>query len=135
MTLAENAVERVECAGGVLALNGARIRVRLPADAAHLLEELRANKDEVISLLRSRQGIPALPPGVRLIGWNLKQPPVALETCAVVTDPALFARTTLEQLETAVAQPKRWIGWSIAQLIDRLAQVGVAVAVESIGIR
>jgi len=72
-----------------------------------------------------------VPPGVRLIEWKLKEPPVAVETCAVVTDTALFARTTLEQLRTALAQPKRWIGWSVPQLIDRLAQVGVIVALES----
>ena len=97
-----------------------------------------------ISIIRGRlpqQGVPrvdtteaatsTVPPGVRLIEWKLKEPPVAVETCAVVTDTALFARTTLEQLRTALAQPKRWIGWSVPQLIDRLAQVGVTVALES----
>jgi hypothetical protein len=69
-----------------------------------------------------------MPAGVRLIEWNLKQPPVAIETCAVVTDSGLFARTTLEQLRIALAGPKRWVGWSVPQLIDRLAQVGVRVA-------
>jgi hypothetical protein len=43
----------------------------------------------------------------------------------------LFARTTLEQLRIALAAPKRWVGWTIPQLIDRLAQVGVRVALES----
>lgn len=74
--------------------------------------------------------ISAMPPGVRLIEWELKGPPIAFETCAVVFDPALFAFTTLEQLRIALAQPKRWVGWSIPQLIDRLAQVGVRVALE-----
>ena len=133
MTVAENVVERVEGAGGILLLNGKRIRVRLPEDAAHLLEELRAHKSEVISLLRSRGEIPAMPPGVRLKRWNLKQPPVAIETRAVVTDTALFARTTLEQLRTVLVQPSRWIGWSMPQLIDRLAQVGVIVSLKSEG--
>lgn len=71
-----------------------------------------------------------IPPGVRLIEWKLKEPPVAIETCAVVTDSGLFARTTLEQLRVALAEPKRWVGWSVPQLIDRLAQVGVSVALE-----
>lgn len=56
---------------------------------------------------------------------------MAIESCAVVTDTALFARTTLEQLRAALAQPKRWVGWSVPQLVDRLAQVGVLVTVES----
>jgi hypothetical protein len=72
-----------------------------------------------------------MPSGVRLVEWNLKEPPVAIETCAVVTDSAQFARSTLEQLRTALAQRKRWVGWSVAQLIDRLAQVGVTVVLES----
>ena len=71
----------------------------------------------------------AIPPGVRLIEWKLKEPPVAIETCAVVTDSDLFARTTLEQLRIALAEPKRWVGWTVPQLIDRLAQVGVSVGV------
>jgi hypothetical protein len=72
-----------------------------------------------------------MPAGVRLVHWNLKEPPVAIDTCSVVIDPALFARSTLEQLRVALAQPKRWVGWSIPQLIDRLAQVGVTVTLES----
>jgi hypothetical protein len=70
-----------------------------------------------------------MPQGIRLIEWCLKEPPVALESCAVVVDPASFARTTLEQLRVALENPKQWVGWSIPQLVDRLAQVGVTVEV------
>jgi hypothetical protein len=70
---------------------------------------------------------PDMPPGVRLVAWSPKEPPVVIETSAVVVNPALFAQTTLEQLTTALASPERWIGWSVPQLIDRLAQVGVFV--------
>jgi hypothetical protein len=68
-----------------------------------------------------------MPPGVQLLEWLLKRPPVAIETFAVVTEPALFAVTTLEQLRRALSNSKSWVGWSIPQLIDRLAQVGVTV--------
>ena len=122
MISAENVIERIEVAGGVLALNGERIRCRLPEDATNLLDELRAQRDEVLLLLRKRQRIPLMPPGVRLVSWDLKHPPVAIETCAVVTDSALFARSTLEQLRVAMAEPRRWVGWTVPQLIDRLAQ-------------
>jgi hypothetical protein len=74
--------------------------------------------------------VPTVPIGVRLVKWNLKNPPVAIETCAVVVDSLLFARSTLEQLRVALENPKRWVGWTIPQLIDRLAQVGVTVALE-----
>jgi hypothetical protein len=71
-----------------------------------------------------------IPPGVQLLNWNLRLPPVAIDTCSVVIDPALFARSTLEQLRTALENPKGWVGWTIPQLIDRLAQVGVVVILE-----
>lgn len=74
-----------------------------------------------------RPDIPAMPPGVRLVAWRLKEAPVVIETSAVVVNPPLFARTTLTQLTTALANPERWVGWSVPQLIDRLAQVGIFV--------
>ena len=76
--------------------------------------------------------IPTVRPCVRVVEWSLKEPPIAIETCAVVTDPALFAGSTLRQLQTALENPKTWMGWSVSQLIDRLAQVGVQVVVESV---
>ncbi len=75
--------------------------------------------------------IPPMPPGVHLVEWKLKAPPIAIETCAVVTDTALFAKSTLEQLRIAMRQPKRWVGWSVPQLLDRLGQVGVLLNLDT----
>jgi hypothetical protein len=72
-----------------------------------------------------------MPPGVRLVAWSLKEPPVLIETSAVVVNPELFARSTLMQLEKALANPTRWVGWRVEQLMDRLGQVGVVVNLES----
>jgi hypothetical protein len=122
-------VSRLEESGGTLVLDGNRIRYSVPsadAEAQALLAELRKRRSEIAAFLRDRQAIPEMPPGVRLIQWTLKEPRVAIETCSVVTDPALFARTTLEQLRAALLQPKRWVGWSVTQLIDRLSQAGVS---------
>jgi hypothetical protein len=128
-------LSELEAVGIGLRLEGERARIWFPD--SHQREQLagqvtflRAHREEVIEFLRMRHSVPVMPPGVRLIRWNLKQPPVAIETYAVVTDPGLFARSTLEQLRTALTQPKRWVGWSVPQLIDRLAQVGVIAAVE-----
>jgi hypothetical protein len=71
-----------------------------------------------------------MPKGVRVLQWKLKDPPVLLESFAVVTNSALFARATLEQLRMAINNPKRWVGWSPAQLVERLDQVGVLVALD-----
>lgn len=48
-------------------------------------------------------------------------------------DPALFAAAALEELRKRLANSRRKYGWSVQQLIDRLAQVGVRVVLESSG--
>jgi len=58
--------------------------------------------------------------GVRLVERKLKEAPVAIETCAVVIAPALFAVSTLRQLQSVLSNPKKWVGWSVTELIDRL---------------
>jgi hypothetical protein len=125
----------VELAGAEIRLSGDRVRVWYPEpekreELAGHIALLRSHRDEVAECLRSRRAPPAMPSCVRLLAWNLRKPPVAVETCAVVVDPALFARTTLEQLRVALAEPRRWVGWSVPQLMDRLGQVGVVVALE-----
>src|SRR5258705_9116984 len=130
MRPADDVISRVEAAGGVLTLQGDRIRCRLPEDACLLLDELRARRDEVFGLLRQRADMPMMPKGVRLLQWKLKDPPLLLESFAVVTNPALFARATLEQLRMAINNPKRRVGWSPDQLVERLAQAGVLVALD-----
>jgi hypothetical protein len=132
MNLAE-AVSKVEAAGASFRLDGDRVRVWYPTEEQR--EELsgdiaflRNHRREVAALLKARGTVPDMPPGVRLVNWNLKEPPVLIETCAVVVDPVLFARTTLEQLRMVLAEPKRWVGWTVPQLVDRLRQVGVIIA-------
>lgn len=127
-------ISRIETGGGELALLGDRVRVKYPFHCKEalspLLDRLREKREELAILLRARITIGAIPRGVRLVNLNLMQPPVAIETCAVVMEPALFARTTLEQLRIALTEQKRWVGWTIPQLVDRLHQVGVDVALE-----
>jgi len=127
-------VSRLEEVGGRLLLDGDRIRYSIPkgsANARALLEIVRMEKQAIVAYLRSRALAPAMPRGVVLMEWTLKEPPVAIETYAVVANSDLFARTTLEQLRIALAEPRRWVGWSVAQLIDRLAQVGVRIMVDA----
>src|SRR5450755_2119741 len=49
-------VEAVLQSGGLLALDGDGIWFKLPENAVHLVEGLRAHKTEVITILRSRGG-------------------------------------------------------------------------------
>ncbi len=52
---AKQVIEQIEAAGGTLTINGERIRCRAPREAAHLVEELRAHRDDVRRLLEERQ--------------------------------------------------------------------------------
>jgi hypothetical protein len=140
-------VSRLEQSGGILSLQGDRIHYSVPSgsrEAFDLLDVLRKHREAVRMLLVRRiaaqrinpllgssQVVPAMPAGVCLVTWNLKEPPVAVDICSVVTDTELFAHSTLEQLRVALSEPERWVGWSVPQLIDRLAQVGVTVLLES----
>lgn len=131
MTSAETVVKQIEEVGGVLTLSGNKIRVRLPEDETHLLDELRAQRDSVVLLLRSREEIPLMPEGVRLMRWELKSPPVMLTHIAVVTEVHRFVSMTLIELKSAIAgKPWQSNYWSARELIDRLEQCGVHVEIE-----
>jgi hypothetical protein len=122
----------VETLGVELRMEAEKVVMRFPAEELRnelsgQLAFLRTHRHEVMNFLRERAVIPLMPRGVRLVEWNLKEPPVAIEVYAVVVNPSLFARTTLAQLGIVLAEPSRWVGWTVPQLIDRLAQVGVAV--------
>ncbi len=128
-------VSEVEATGAAFRLEGEKVRIWYPDDGHRekLTEQiafLRNHRADVAAFLIARSAVPKMPPCVRLIQWNLKTPPVLIETHAVVTDPMLFARTTLEQLKRALENPKRWVGWTVQQLVDRLAQVGVNVTLQ-----
>lgn len=132
MTYVEELLEQVEGLGGALTLDGERIRIRIPEDKAHLLDKLRAHREEVVLLLRSREKIPSMPEDVRLMRWEPKSPPVMLTHYAVVTDVRRFVSMTLLELKAAIAG-KRWQSgnWSVRELVDRLEQCGVHVEIES----
>lgn len=129
-------VSRLEGVGGTLTLDGDQIRYSVPSEdveARGLLVEFRKHREKVKAILQARAAIPAMPPGVRLVAWELKEPPVAIETCAVVIDPGKFAAATLGELRERLTNPRRKYGWTVPQLIDRLAQVGVSVEMDPKG--
>ena len=133
MTSAEQLIESIEAVGGMLTVNGDRIRCRLPEDLAHLLDDLKAHKDEVMVALR-RRDIPPMPLGVCLLRWNPKPAPLLLTTESVVTDVNQFIADTLAQLDRTLrsthgAATHR----KLRELVDRLEQCGVVVKVDGVG--
>jgi hypothetical protein len=128
-------VSKLQAAGVGFRLDNARVKVWFPDprrrnELAVEIAFLRDHRSEVANLLKSRSAIPTMPRGVRLVEWDLKEPPVCLESYSVVTDSAKFVKSTLRQLKVLLENPKARVGWTMAQLIDRLAQVGVTVELE-----
>lgn len=125
----------IQHAGATLSLEGNNVCIQYQSELqreqlATQVSVLRVHRAEVMEWLKEQSTIPPVPPGVRMLKWSLREPPVEIEVCAVVTEPARFARSTLEQLAIALVEPKRWVGWTIPQLIERLHQVGVDVVLE-----
>jgi hypothetical protein len=138
LSRAPEVLSRIEELGGFIALDrDGSIRYRVPKDSVEarvLLETAKTERGALLAYLRVRQAaqvFSAPPAGIRLIECRLKEPPVAIETYSLVFDPVLFANTTMEQLRLALGSPKRWVGWTVSQLIERLAQVGVTVEFEN----
>jgi hypothetical protein len=130
VTTAENVIERIEGAGGMLVPNGDRIRCRVPEDLAHLVEDVRVHKDEILAVLKKREEPPSIPPGVRLLHWQPNPAPVILTHFAVVTNVSRCISMTLLELKAALSC-KRWLAGNrtARELVDRLEQCGVIVEI------
>src|ERR1700736_6417705 len=90
-----NAVENV---GGSLVLNGGQIKYTIPKRATWLISELKQNREAVIGLLREGKTPPPMPPGVRLLKWDPKDPPVAIVHMGIVNNVDKFIGATVRQL-------------------------------------
>jgi hypothetical protein len=146
-------IQTIEAVGGVLTVDGERIRYELPEDAAPMIERLRQYRDEVLDVLRERERRqggqsdadlyavalektaqsepPPMPTGVRLLRWEPERPPVVIESWAEVNDVPQFIQTTIGQLQAAMAG-KNWLAGnrSVRELVERLEHVGVKVEIE-----
>jgi hypothetical protein len=136
---APEVVSRIEELGGYLALDAdGNIRYRVPKDspeAQALLATVRAQKQNLLAYLRTRPPLkaPAMPKGVRLIRWEPRLAPVAIDLCSVVVDVPKFIESELQALDSRLNNP--WTihgGFTIPQMLDRLAQVGVLVGLEDV---
>ena len=76
--------------------------------------------------------IPPMPPGVELLTWNPKRPPVAITQCAVVTDVESFVAATLQQLGRLLLR-RQPDSRQLRDLVDALEQCGVVVRIRGVG--
>jgi len=73
-----------------------------------------------------------MPPGVRLLRWEPKNPPIAIIRMGIVGNVHKFVAATLLQLRARLVGKDSLAGnWSLRELVDRLEQVGVVVEIES----
>src|ERR1700676_1228401 len=122
----------VEKAGGSLALNGGQIKYTIPKPAVWLVAELKQHREALIGLLRAGGTPPPMPPGVRLLKWEPKKPPIAIVRMGIVINVPHFVAATLSQLQARLEGKDFLAGnWSLRELVDRLEQVGVAVEILS----
>jgi hypothetical protein len=130
---ASEVLDVVQNLGGSLTLNGERIQYEIPTSADWLITELRQHREELVELLRGCEIPPPMPPGVRLLKWKPKTPPVAIVRMGIVTNVDKFIGATLRELRARLEGKDFLAGnWSLRELVDRLEQVGVAVKVEGI---
>ncbi len=74
---------------------------------------------------------PALPPGVRLMSYQPKEPPVAITVCSVVTDVPKFIEHCLAELSARLHSPVQIrAGDSVFELLSKLADCGLELVVE-----
>ena len=130
---ASEVLDAVQDLGGSLTLNGERIQYEIPTSADWLITELRQHREELVELLRECEIPPPMPPGVRLVKWAPKKPPVAIVRMGVVTNVDKFIGATLRELRARLEGKDFLAGnWSLRELVDRLEQIGVEVKVEGI---
>jgi hypothetical protein len=124
-------LEAVQNLGGSLVLSGERIQYVLPDSALWLVTELREKRDKLIELLRQNETPPPMPPGVRLLKWEPKNPPIAIVRMGIVSNVDKFIGATLRELRARLEGRDFPAGnWSLPELVDRLEQVGVCVTIQ-----
>ena len=137
-------LDQFESLGGRVTLaRGERLRCEFPRDAGEawaLIEAIRLRKAEVLGILRGREETletsiapecPIVPPGVRLVRYASKTPPVAVQPCSIVTDVSKFIRANLRDLEWRLRNPKTYACASLPEILAKLSEIGVELALET----
>jgi hypothetical protein len=74
-----------------------------------------------------------LPRGVRLVRYEPKPPPIAIDVCSIVVDVERFIQTELAELDARLHSPIQIRGgWGVFTILDRLRQVGLDLEIEPV---
>jgi hypothetical protein len=140
MTVDEILVQ-AEAAGAQFRLEGEEVRISYPDDECRdglsgQIALLRNHRDEVRAFLKARNPWTpyVMPRGVRLVSWEPKVAPVAIDVCSVVVDVTKFIESELRELDSRLNNP--WTihgGFTVPHILERLRQAGVTVDLDPKG--
>ncbi len=140
MSTTANPIDRLQELGGELFLQGGFIRYRVPKgnpEAHELLAEIRKDRQAFIALLQDRESKPpsldeiqaSLPPGVKLVNYEPKQPPFAVAPVSIVANAGKFYRAYLADLRERVLKPEGYSCPPLADILAKLAEAGLELEV------
>lgn len=136
------AITVFESLGGEFTVDGTRILVEYPPERREVitttLEMLRAHRDEVATAVRERANgrpapsdCPGLPPGVRLVRYAPKAPPVVVQPWSIVTDVGKFIHAYLRDLQFRLEHPRGQVCAPLSDILAKLAEVGVELEIDA----
>ncbi len=133
-------IDRLIELGCAVRVEGERLRVRGPnlPEVPPLVSELRARREEAISILREQQSKPptleevkaALPPSVKLVSYKPKDAPFAVAPLSIVTDSGKFYRSYLADLARRLAKPEGFYCPPVTDILSKLADAGLELRLE-----
>ncbi len=133
-------IDRLAALGCQVRVEGERLKVRGPnlPEVPPLVSELRARREEAISMLREQQSEPptleevkaTLPPGVRLVSYQPKRAPFVVAPVSVVTNAGKFYRGYLRDLKARLEKREGWHCPPLPDILSKLSDSGLELKIE-----
>jgi hypothetical protein len=134
----QEVLQSLEARGVRFRLEGEKVKAALPKPTPPTvvrdLEALRARRDEVRRLIAgtAHGDCPyPLPPGVRLVRYVPKAPPVEIVPISIVNDVDKFIRSCLRDLQFRLEHPKAYACAPLHEILAKLAEVGVELEIDA----
>ncbi|HEV2416547.1 MAG TPA: hypothetical protein VGX94_01965 [Terriglobia bacterium] len=132
--------EQVALMGGSLGLNGERVELVLPdvPEADALTESVRLNRDVIAAMLKDQESrAPSveevkaiLPAGVRLVSYQPKEAPFAVNVANIVTNAGRFYRAHFADLARRLEKPEGYHCPPLSDILGKLGAAGLELKIE-----
>jgi hypothetical protein len=141
---ATDLLDRLSFFGCQVRVEGDKLKVRGPdrPEVEGLVSELRREREAAIAFLRDRESKPpsldeiqaSLPPGVKLVNYEPKQPPFAVAPVSVVTNAGKFFRAYLGDLRWRLEHPEGYAAQPLPDILAKLAEAGLELKIDAPGV-